>query len=321
VGIVLRLYDIRTGHAEVVRPGHAGELRVLAVTPGGGAGPDLGEARGWLLPDLISRYAERRGLAATVCEITGPAGPPVNSGPAAGPGPAGSPGGEPGRASAAAAPGAARSPEVRAMLNVHPPARTAPAGEPVERSAEFVSPGWAGATPGKVPPFDIGTGDAGWLAGHQFTRYLTAPPGAVTVAGRATGTDGTRAPSVAEVTARGLDPLSARLVFLSRRYRDDLDLSWEGLFAAGKTLLRWRERVAEWALSPSAPIARRYADAISTAFEDDLDTPAALGELHALEGDADVPDGAKFETFAAMDRLFGLDLARDIGTVLTSRPS
>jgi cysteinyl-tRNA synthetase len=205
------------------------------------------------------------------------------------------------------------------MLNVHPPARTAPAGEPVERSAEFVSPGWADATPGKAPPFDIGTGDAGWLAGRQFTRYLTAPPGAVTVDGRKAGADGARAPSVAEVTARGLDPLSARLVFLSRRYRDDLDLSWEGLFAAGKTLLRWRERVAEWALSPSAAMARRYADAISAAFEDDLDTPAALDELHALEGDADVPDGAKFETFAAMDRLLGLDLARDIGRVTAAR--
>jgi hypothetical protein len=314
---VLRLYDARTRRVEQVQPGHPGELRILAVTPDGGAEPDLGTARGWLLPDLISRYAERRGLAATVCEITGPAGPPVNSG-LAGPGPAGSPSGEPGRASAAAAPEAARSLAVRAMLNVHPPARTAPAGEPVERSAEFVSPGWAGVTPGKVPPFDIGTGDAGWLAGRQLTRYLTAPPGAVTVDGRKAA-DGARAPSVAEVTARGLDPLSARLVFLSRRYRDDLDLSWEGLFAAGKTLLRWRERVAEWALSPSAPMARRYADAISAAFEDDLDTPAALSELHALEGDADVPDGAKFETFAAMDRLFGLDLARDIGKVTAAR--
>ncbi|HYZ55259.1 MAG TPA: hypothetical protein VE733_17405 [Streptosporangiaceae bacterium] len=318
---MLRLYDARTRRVEQIRPGHAGELRVLAVTPGGGAEPDLGEARGWLLPDLISRYAERRGLAATVCEIIGPAagpGPAVNSGPGPAPGsaatgPVGSPGGERGRVGAAAAPEAARSLAVRAMLNVHPPARTAPAGEPVERSAEFVSPGWAGTTPGKVPPFDIGTGDTGWLAGRQLTRYLTAPPGAVTVDGRKAGADGVRVPSVAEVAARGLDPLAARLIFLGRRYRDDLDLSWEGLFAAGKTLLRWREHVAAWALSPSAPIARRYADAISAAFEDDLDIPAALGELHALEGDAGVPDGAKFETFAAMDRLFGLDLVRDVG--------
>jgi hypothetical protein len=35
--------------------------------------------------------------------------------------------------------------------------------------------------------------------------------------------------------------------------------------------------------------------------------------LADLEGDEGVPDGVKFETFAAADRMFGLDLARDIG--------
>jgi hypothetical protein len=57
----------------------------------------------------------------------------------------------------------------------------------------------------------------------------------------------------------------------------------------------------------------RYTDAITAAFENDLDTVAALGELQALAGDPDVAPGAKFETFAAADRLLGLDLARDIG--------
>ncbi len=57
----------------------------------------------------------------------------------------------------------------------------------------------------------------------------------------------------------------------------------------------------------------RYAGAAVAAFEDDLDTPAALRELRALERDPEVPPGAKFETFAHLDQLFGLDLARDIG--------
>ena len=65
--------------------------------------------------------------------------------------------------------------------------------------------------------------------------------------------------------------------------------------------------VAERAMS------RRYADAITAAFTDGLDTPAVLGELAELAGDPDVPDGVKFETFAAADRLVGLDLARDVG--------
>ena len=91
------------------------------------------------------------------------------------------------------------------------------------------------------------------------------------------------------------------------------------LEAAGKTLQHWRESVAEWALSPSAAMSARYADAVTAAFENDLDTPAALHELDTLAADRDVPPGAKFETFAALDRLFGLDLARDIGSVSVPR--
>ena len=49
------------------------------------------------------------------------------------------------------------------------------------------------------------------------------------------------------------------------------------------------------------------------AYDDDLDTPRALQVLRRLERDADVADGAKFEAFAHLDRLLGLDLVRDVG--------
>jgi cysteinyl-tRNA synthetase len=35
--------------------------------------------------------------------------------------------------------------------------------------------------------------------------------------------------------------------------------------------------------------------------------------LSELEKDADIPPGAKFETFAWIDRVLGLDLVRDVG--------
>ncbi len=60
-------------------------------------------------------------------------------------------------------------------------------------------------------------------------------------------------------------------------------------------------------------MSRRHADAIADAIADDLDTPAALRVLAELADDPAVPDGVKFETFAAADRLLGLDLARDVG--------
>ncbi len=269
---MLTLYDADTRELEKIQPGHRGELRVLAVAPAlaDPDDPDVGLLRAWLLPDQLRRTAERGHLVPTVCEVTAP--------------------GEAGNGPLAAG--------IRAALNIHPPARTAPAGEPVTRSAEF-----AGGGP---PAFDVGTGQAGWLAGLDIVRYHAVPAGAVTA-----GPDGPRRWS--EVTARGLDPLALRLAFLGRRYRDDVELTWDALTDADQALTAWRIAVAQWANSPSAAMPARYADAITAAFEDDLDTVTALSQLHALAGDGDVSPGARFETFAAADRLLGLDLAREIG--------
>jgi len=271
---VLTLYDAATRELEIIRPGHRGELRVLAVAPAlaDPGDPELGPLRTWLLGDQIRRTAERAKLVPTLCEVTAP--------------------GQPGAGPLAA--------EVRAALNLYPPARIAAAGEPVEQTVAF-----AGGGP---PAFDVGTGDTGWLAGMDVIRYHAAAAGAVTAGARGDGPQ-----RWSEVTAAGLDPLALRLVFMHRKYREEQDVTWEILAAADQALTGWRRSVAEWANSPSAAMPARYADAITAAFEDDLATATALGELETLAGDGDVAPGARFETFAAADRLLGLDLARDIG--------
>ncbi|MGH3166416.1 MAG: cysteine--tRNA ligase, partial [Trebonia sp.] len=58
---------------------------------------------------------------------------------------------------------------------------------------------------------------------------------------------------------------------------------------------------------------RPHTEAVVAAFSDGLDAKSALRVLADLDADGSVPDGVKFETFAAADRMFGLDLARDIG--------
>jgi cysteinyl-tRNA synthetase len=118
---------------------------------------------------------------------------------------------------------------------------------------------------------------------------------------------------VQDVVDRGHDPLALRLAFLSSRYRQQANLSWDAIAGAARTLDRWRTAVAAWAESPSAAIAQAWADEVLEAVEDDLDTPRALQVLRRLEKATDVPDGAKFETFAWADRLLGLDLARLVG--------
>jgi cysteinyl-tRNA synthetase len=118
---------------------------------------------------------------------------------------------------------------------------------------------------------------------------------------------------MSDLADRGLDPLALRLAFLEHRYRQQLNLTWDTLNAADRTLRRWRELVAEWACSPSKPMCAEVTSQIAAAFDDDLDTPTALRALRGLEKDPEVPPGAKFESFAHADQLLGLDLARDIG--------
>lgn len=54
---------------------------------------------------------------------------------------------------------------------------------------------------------------------------------------------------------------------------------------------------------------------LRTAWEDDLNVPEVLEVLRRVETWPDLPDGARFETYAYADRLLGLELTRDIGSL------
>ena len=246
-----------------MRPAHRGEFRVLvAARPAG-----LGQLRGYLVADLLRRYAERAGLAPIVIDLH-----------------------------------PAREAQLRAAcgrLNIHPPAHTL--AEPFDAGQ------LAGQFPDGVrePVFDVGVRASGetpgstaeGLAGHW-----------IQVAGAAGGpaADG-------EQMEFGEEPLAVRMRLMRRGYGAELTADLSPRDGADGELARWRQLVAGWARSPSGAMSRPYADAITAAFTDGLDTPAALRELAALADDASVPDGVKFETFAAADRMVGLDLARDVG--------
>ena len=155
------------------------------------------------------------------------------------------------------------------------------------------------------PAADVCTGEGGAAAAGFWTRS-----GAVTFSA---DVGGTGPDPLAGLDGRGLDPLALRLVLLGRRYRDPLTVTWPALAAAGAELASWRGLVADWANLPSRPPSAAHRGRIAAAFDDDLDTPAALAVLRDLAADASVPAGARFETFADADRLFGLDLVRDVG--------
>ncbi|MGW2015613.1 hypothetical protein [Streptomyces sp. NPDC001927] len=111
----------------------------------------------------------------------------------------------------------------------------------------------------------------------------------------------------------GTDPLSMRMLMLMHAYRAPVVLADAALEDARRTLENWRQLVADWAQEPSRPVPAdvlRHAHAV---LADDLDAPAVLDTLVDVATRTDVPPGAKFETFAFLDRVLGLDLAREVG--------
>jgi hypothetical protein len=123
---------------------------------------------------------------------------------------------------------------------------------------------------------------------------------------------------VADLTQRAAvgnrgDLLALRLALLSNPYREPVTVAQAALADAAESAGRWRRRVAEWASQPSRPIPADAATAIRDAFEDDLNTVAAVDLLRSVESRQDIPAGAKFETFLFVDRVLGLELPREIG--------
>ncbi len=125
---------------------------------------------------------------------------------------------------------------------------------------------------------------------------------------------------VQDVIDRGYDPLALRLAFMQHKYRSQMNLTWEVIQSSQELLNRWRRKVNMWSQSESHPMNQEIADEIAGYFSQDLNTPMAVNALRALEKNETVSDGAKFEMFAHLDSLFGLDLAREVGKDLDPVP-
>ncbi|MGW0292863.1 hypothetical protein [Streptomyces tuirus] len=110
------------------------------------------------------------------------------------------------------------------------------------------------------------------------------------------------------------DPAVLRLALLSRHHGTPLRLEAAALDDAHATLARWRGAVASWARQPSRPVPDDVRGRLRDAWDDDLDVPRVLHVLRQVETAPELPDGARFETYAYADRLLGLDLTRDLGS-------
>ncbi|MER5941082.1 hypothetical protein ABT121_27575 [Streptomyces sp. NPDC001928] len=167
----------------------------------------------------------------------------------------------------------------------------------------------AGAAALGVRPFEDGRDPASGLGEAQVIHVVReggAQPDGVRLA---------VAPAHSEALPEDADPAALRLVLLSRRRSVPVQLDAAALTDAHDTLVRWRRAVAAWARQPSRPIPDEVRAELRTAWEDDLDVPGVLGVLRWVESAPDLPDGARFETYAYADRLLGLDLTHDLGAL------
>jgi len=121
--------------------------------------------------------------------------------------------------------------------------------------------------------------------------------------------------TLADVTARGFDPLSYRLFALGAHYRAELNFTWDALRAAENALKKLRREVARLKGGPMKGDARKpgkpyaaYQKKFNEAIFDDLNTPRALSALWAVAWNAELTRKEKLNLILSFDEVLGLGL-------------
>lgn len=123
-----------------------------------------------------------------------------------------------------------------------------------------------------------------------------------------------------EITDRGVSPAAVRLHVLESHYRSQSKFSWDSLSAAQNRLqnfynmavLRWQVTGVE--RTSGSGYFKDQAAALLNAMQDDLDSPAAMAMLSAMQNrlETELVSASEQEAFEHMlhiiDDLFGLDL-------------
>lgn len=276
---MLRITDTRTGHLVEIPAAPRRLLRSRVHLPAVGEGADTGigplHLRVPLIGDVLARTAELNGLQ-VVTVLTTPELTPDRAGALA---------------------------RVMAVLGIHPPAVVG-AHRP---DAALGGPADVQVVAGGTDVDDARDGARIEVAG---VAAVPSPEG-VPDPGGLFGPDLPDLPDPEEPEAA--DPLAVRLLLLGLPYGTPVTVTGPALAEARRTLREWRRSVADWAQEPSRPVPADLLRQAHAAFAEDLDVAAVLGLLAEVAERSDLPPGAKFETFAHLDRVLGLDLARDVG--------
>tara|TARA_B100000686_G_scaffold354606_1_gene465772 strand:+ start:2367 stop:3758 length:1392 start_codon:yes stop_codon:yes gene_type:complete len=108
---------------------------------------------------------------------------------------------------------------------------------------------------------------------------------------------------------KGYDPLAYRYLMLTAHYRSPVKFTWESLDAAQKTLSRLRSKACAL-VQGDAKDSRKVkdlTDAIKGHLFDDLNSAAALADIHNMLSDNDIDDAVKRRVLIKFDETFGLE--------------
>lgn len=142
--------------------------------------------------------------------------------------------------------------------------------------------------------------------------------------------------NMADIEAKGYDPLALRYLFLTAHYRTRLNFTWESLDSAEKALNTLREHVTEWKKSKSHHAKDRstvesYQREFEAAVNDDLNTPIAVAALWKLVRDKGLSGKDKLDLMLEWDKVLGLkldewepmekDLSKEVQALVDKRQS
>jgi len=114
--------------------------------------------------------------------------------------------------------------------------------------------------------------------------------------------------SLAEVIAKGFDPLALRYFFLTAHYRSQQNFTWEALAQADRAYKKLLNFVGEHRADGVGTIIEKYAAAFHEAVNDDANIPKALAVLWTMlrARSSDAKD--KVATMYQFDKVLGLRL-------------
>lgn len=146
------------------------------------------------------------------------------------------------------------------------------------------------------------------VTGKQFVKYWIHNEHLTVDGGKMSKSDGT-AYSVADIIAKGYDPLVLRYFFLGAHYRSKQNFTWEALDAAKSALENIRQSVASWSLEDAnVEVNEEYKQKFISALSEDFNSPAGLAVVFELLK-SEIADGAKLATILDFDQVLGLGLA------------